>query len=145
MKRFLVRPGSSAFSLIEVAIAMAILAVAMTGVLALLPVGLDSARQVHNETVATMVARTAIGNLWLSNLGRTTFLDVSQVQFLDQNGQTNANPNFHYFRLQISQDANNLSANSCRYLLTLEWPKNATNTAPLLQRRVFVTEVVRQP
>ncbi len=124
---------------------MAILAVAMTGVLALLPVGLDSARQVHNETVATMVARTAIGNLWLSNLGRTTFLDFPQEQFLDQNGQTNANPNFHYFRLRISQDSNNLSANSCRYLLTLEWPKNATNTAPLLQRRVFVTEVVRQP
>lgn len=133
---------------------MAILAVAMVGVLALLPVGLDSARQVHNETVATMVARTAIGNLWLSNLGRTTFLDFPQEQFLDQNGQTNANPNFHYFRLQISKDpssanvTNPQTVSSCRYILTLEWPKAAltgTNPTVLAQRRIFVSEVVRQP
>ena len=128
---------------------MAILAVGMTGVLALLPVGLDSARQVHNETVATMVARTAIGNIWLSNLGRNTFLTFNNLQVFDQNGQTNANPKFHYFQLRIAADTNLPFGNSCRYLLTLEWPKaaadNTNNPGALVQRRVFVTEVVRQP
>ena len=146
----LTRPtfGAGSFSLVEVALAMAILAVGMVGVLSLLPVGFDSARQVHNETVATLVARTAIGNIWLSNRGRSTFYDFSTVdQFFDQDGQTNANPQFHYFRLRIAMDSNAISTNSCRYFLTLEWPKGAvagTTRGTMAQKRVFVTDVVRQ-
>lgn len=134
-------PGIGSFSLVEVALAMAILAVGMVGVLSLLPVGLDSARQVHNETVATQIARTAIGNLWLSNRATQTFQINFPDQLLDQDGQTNANVNSHYFRLRIQNTFTN--SNSARYFLTLEWPARAPSNAPLVQKRAFVTEVVR--
>lgn len=142
MKKFM--PASRSFSLVEVAVAMAILAVAMVGVLSLLPVALDSARQVHNEAVATLVARTAIGNIWLSNFGRTNFLEFREDQFFDQDGQTNSNKKFDYFRLRITNSAT--GSNSCRYFLTLQWPAGAlrgTTPAVTAQKRTFVTEAVR--
>lgn len=144
--------STASFSLVEVALAMAILAVGMVGVLSLLPVGLDSARQVHNETVATLVARTAIGNIWLSNQASATFIDFPAVQYFDQDGQTNSNPKFQYFRLQITKDPssatgiNAQSATSCRYFLTLEWPKGAvegTSRGKAVQKRIFVTEALK--
>ena len=54
---------SAGFSLVEVALSLGILAIGMVGVLSLLPVGLDGARQVHAETVATQIVRGAIGDL----------------------------------------------------------------------------------
>lgn len=141
--------STASFSLVEVALAMAILAVGMVGVLSLLPVGLDSARQVHNETVATLVARTVIGNIWLSNQASSTFINFPAVQYFDQDGQTNSNPQFQYFRLQIVQDsssATGTNATSCRYFLTLEWPKGAvegTSRGKSVQKRIFVTEALK--
>lgn len=153
MKNFTNQAAGPAFSLVEVAIAMAILAVGMTGVLALLPVGLDSARQVHNETIAANVARSVIGNLWLSNQNRTSFLSDTNIQYFDQDGRTPQNNKFRYFQLSISSSVSTTPGSgtvpqSCRYLLTLEWPVTAvsqSNRAVLAQKRVFVTEVVKEP
>lgn len=138
------KPGGATggFSLVEVALSLAILAVGMTGVLALLPVGLDSARQVHAETVAAQLVRQQIGELSLSNRVMGAFvLPQPTNRFFQADGQpVDEQDARRYF--QISFQTNNTTANSCRYFLRLAWPAVATNLAAR-QLRVFVSEQMR--
>lgn len=146
------RPGAAGFSLVEVALSLAILAVGMTGVLALLPVGLDSARQVHAETIATAVVRSAIGdfstNSWSSN-GFTRISggadgSVLTNQFYTAEGSFLAQPSNAVFVLQFQKASSN--PNSCRYFLNLAWPYAAwaaNSNSPQIQRRTFVVDVVK--
>lgn len=136
------RGGAAGFSLVEVALSLAILAVGMTGVLALLPVGLDSARQVHAETVAAQVVRQQIGELSLSNRVAGAFVlpqPTNRFFLVDGQSVEEQDPR-RYF--QISFQTNNTTANSCRYFLRLAWPAVATNLAAR-QQRVFVSEQMR--
>lgn len=135
------------FSLVEVALAMAILAVGMTGVLALLPVGLEAARQVHAETAVAQVVRLKIADLWLSNQGKASFLDGSTLPsqtFTAEGVLTNSNAASAYFRIEMAKDTATETPDSCRYYLTLRWPVRAT-LEKNQQKRVFVTEVVKTP
>jgi len=149
------------FSLVEVALSLAILAVGMVGVLSLLPVGLDSARQVHAETVAANVARSALGQFQTNASSGTawsnTVLTVGEggilkTEYWAADGQIPANPTDRqgkYFRLEFqrgpqSQVAGNTVA--CRYFLNMAWPEEAINinpSSPLIQRRTFMTDLVR--
>lgn len=130
------------FSLVEVALSLAILAVGMTGVLALLPVGLDSARQVHAETVAAQLVRQQIGQLALSNLTQGAFtLPQPTNRFFLADGQPVAEQDGRRY-FQISFQTNSSTANSCRYFLRLAWPAVATNRA-MRQERTFVSEQIR--
>lgn len=142
-----INSAQGGFSLVEVALAMAILAVGMIGVLALLPVGLESARQVHAETAAAQVVRLKIADLWLSNQGKTSFLGseslVPQV-FTAEGVATNSNAPSAYFLIQVTKDASTETADSCRYFLTLRWPLRAA-LEKNQQVRWFVTEVVKTP
>ncbi|NBS13895.1 MAG: hypothetical protein EBT57_03635 [Verrucomicrobia bacterium] len=139
---------SPAFSLVEVALSLAILAVGMVGVLALLPVGLDSARQVHMETIATSLVRSAIGDLCTNAWSPTGFAQISQTapanQYYAGEGQLLAKPDQAVFVLQFQKVTNN--ANFCRYFLNLAWPYAAwaaKTNSPLIQRRTFVVDVVK--
>ncbi len=126
---------------------MAILAVGMTGVLALLPVGLEAARQVHAETAAAQVVRLKIADLWLSNQGKTTFLGAESLPpqiFTAEGVLTNSKAQSAYFQIEISKDASTETADSCRYFLTLRWPVQASQEKKQ-QVRFFVTEVVKAP
>ena len=141
--------GSAGFSLVEVAISLAILAVGMTGVLALLPVGLDSARQVHAETVAAQIARDSIAKLWMNPaltnavsfanlpLPADTFWSVDGLQI------TQTNEAYFWVRHRIGQNPG-ATTNFCRYYLEIAWPLRATNPV-LRQERTFVTDLVRSP
>lgn len=150
MKTF--RPPSDGFSLVEVALSLAILAVGMTGVLALLPVGLDSARQVHAETIATGVARSAIGDFTTNGLSPSGFARISGAAdgsvltnlYYGPEGQVLSQPTNAMFFLQLKKGSS--SASSCRYFLILAWPYAAVlanSNSSLIQRRTFVADVVR--
>jgi len=153
------RPLSPGFSLVEVALSLAILAVGMVGVLSLLPVGLDSARQVHAETVAANVARSALGQFITNTANATVWGQITSVpdggtlktEFWPVDGQTPANPTERqgkYFRL-VFQKGSQWPANnptSCRYFLNLAWPEEAVDAntnSPLIQRRTFLVDLVR--
>jgi len=158
MRRF---PSSVSwgFSLVEVALSLAILAVGMTGVLALLPVGLESARQVHAETVAANVARSALGQFTTNTANANTWSQITGIpdggilktEYWPVDGQTPADPRDRqqkYFRL-VFQKGSQWPVNnptSCRYFLNVAWPEEAVNAntnSPLIQRRTFVVDVVR--
>lgn len=127
------------FSLVEVALSLAILSVAMVGVLSLLPAGLDSARQVHAEAVAVQVIRGAISAIEQGNRQASALNAYAGTQFFTVEGQsTNANG---YFSLSIAQAE--VTPSSCRYFLTLRWPANAASSSPTAQQRVFVTDQTR--
>ena len=140
------------FSLVEVAISLAILSVGMTGVLALLPLGLDSARQVHAETIATGVARSAIGDFTTNGLSSNGFARISGVAngsiltnlYYAAEGQPLSQSTNAIFSLQFQKASS--TASSCRYFLILAWPYaavQANSNSPLIQRRTFVVDVVR--
>lgn len=131
----------SAFSLVEVALSLAILAVGMTGVLALLPVGLDSARQVHAETIAAQIVRTVQGEIIFSNRASRSFLGFPPLEF-DAAGKKKTDPSERsYFRLTSQQVLS--GANLARYFLTLNWPADAPAGSRLAQTRTFVVDSVR--
>jgi len=151
-------PSAPAFSLVEVALSLAILAVAMTGILALLPVGLDSARQVHAETVAAGVVRSAIGDFSSNGWTLPAYTAIAQVPdrttnpiltswFTTDGVRTNENAS-PYFRLEYVKVSGSATTPSCRYLLQLSSPAvirntNSTVRNPMLQTRTFVTDVLR--
>lgn len=159
MKRACPRP--SGFSLVEVALSLAILAVGMVGVLALLPVGLDAARQVEAETVAAFVARSALGNLatnartaqgWarLIQPGDGQELPESKEYWLvdgirpeDANNPEGTDSERKYFELQFLKMTH--TPGSCRYMLQMRWPAKAARNnpnGPLVQKRAFVIEIL---
>jgi len=136
------------FSLVEVALAIAILAVGMTGVLAVLPVGLDAARLVHQETVAAGVARSAISDIQSSNQGPGTPVTFSNsLAYSAEGGRlaTFQDPK-GVFQVDFRWVTN--SPSSVRGFLTLRWPKAALNANPNntnVQTRYFITEINRSP
>lgn len=143
---------SRGFSLVEVALSLAILAVAMTGVLALLPVGLDSARQVHAETIAATLVRSAIGEFSTNGLSQTAFNNISSpplgaiaaTQYYGVEGQLLSAPTNAVFVLELQKGESD--ATSCRYFFNLAWPYaawKANSNSVAVQRRTFVSDVVR--
>jgi prepilin-type N-terminal cleavage/methylation domain-containing protein len=146
-----VLPSVSGFSLVEVALSLAILAVGMVGVLALLPVGLDSARQVHNETVASQIVRGVIADFATNGYGSQSYGALAGVpdggtlrtEYFTTEGVL-TNQAAGYFRVNYIKGYGTPSGSSCRYFLTLFWPAGASENSPTSQSRTFVTEVVRR-
>ena len=146
------RLQADGFSLVEVAISLAILSVGMVGVLALLPVGLDSARQVHAETVASQIVRSAIADFSTNGFQKGTFDDVAGVgngstwttaYYTQEGSLTNAGAASAYFRLDYIKGEGTAAGPSCRYFLQLAWPSAAPTNSVMAQSRTFVTDVVR--
>jgi len=66
----------SAFSLIEVTLALAIIAFALVGIMALFPVAMKSARESQMETRATLLARQIFSDLTASEDPANTFIGL---------------------------------------------------------------------
>lgn len=143
--------ASPAFSLVEVALSLAILAVGMVGVLALLPVGLDSARQVHAETVASQVVRSAIADFSTNGYSRSAYNSITGVpdsgilrtEYFGREGEPGVMEANGYFRMDYVKGSGGPLAPSCRYFLRLYWPSGAPTNSAMVQMRTFVTDVVR--
>jgi len=152
-------PVAAGFSLVEVALSLAILAVGMVGVLALLPVGLESARQVHAEAVMVNLVRTSLANFATNGWKLNSYQQITPPQvatntvFREEKFTVDGVPvvsantdltNQAYFRLEYTLMS--ATTNSARYHLRLRWPEKALETStnsPILQSRSFVTEVLR--
>lgn len=143
--------SSGGFSLIEVALSLAILAVGMVGVLALLPVGLDGARQVHAETVAAQIVRGAIADFGTNSFSLNGYTSISGVpnggilrtEYFGREGEPGVTEANAYFKLDYVKGSGQSTDPSCRYVLRLFWPSGAATNSPLGQTRTFVTDVVR--
>lgn len=144
---------SRAFSLVEVALALGILAVGMVGVMALLPVGLDSARQVYNETSAASLARSALANLQInySSLPPNRTL-TNEIWFATAEGvRTNSSNPPAFFQIAVNWESSPGAAASnqpvsTRAFVTLRWPLAALNAGSTnIQTRTFFTDVLRNP
>jgi len=143
--------SSGGFSLIEVALSLAILAVGMVGVLALLPVGLDGARQVHAETVAAQIVRGAIADFSTNSFspnGYPLILGVPnggilRTEYFGREGEVGVGQANAYFRLDYVKGTGGATTPSCRYFLRLYWPSGAPTNSAMVQMRTFVTDVVR--
>jgi uncharacterized protein (TIGR02598 family) len=141
------RPANG-FSLVEVALSLAILAVGMTGVMALLPVGLDGARQVHAETVASQIVRGAVADFSTNGYSSGGFAQISGVpnggtlrtESYDLEGRTIPAASAYFSLTYVRGE---VSAAHCRYFLTLSWPANAAPNSRVVQSRTFVTDVIR--
>jgi len=147
MKNPAIRAAAS-FSLVEVALAMAILAVGMTGVLAVLPVGLDSARLVHQETVAAGVARSVLSDIQSSNQGPGKPVTFSNQMVYSAEGGLLSSPSDPRGLFLVEFQWTTNSPSSARGFLTLRWPKAALNANPNntnVQTRYFITEINRSP
>jgi type II secretory pathway pseudopilin PulG len=55
--------SASAFSLVEVVLALGVAAVAFTSIMGLFPLGLDMSRETHEETQAALIAQSILGDL----------------------------------------------------------------------------------
>lgn len=147
----LLPPASQGFSLVEVALSLAILAVGMVGVLALLPVGLDGARQVHAEAVATQIVRGAIADFSTNGYQASGFNGIASLgqgatlktEYYGREGETNVPQGQAYFRLDYTKGNGSATSTSCRYFLNLLWPAGAPTNSPTVQSRTFVTDVVK--
>lgn len=149
-------PAYAGFSLVEVALSLAILSVGMTAVLSILPVGLESARQVQAETVAAGVIRRIVGD-FSTNQRADLFaaLDLMQpgesqpglTRYFDVDGNAAALTNA-YFLATLTRAREQTNQPSLRFFVNLSWPAaaEAVNTnSPLIQRRSFVVDLVRSP
>lgn len=133
------KPRADGFSLVEVALALAILSVGMVGVLALLPVGLDSARQVYAETVATSVAQTGISDLRRTQTNANWIIPTTNAYYTYEGLGTNEAAGFYSMRFQTA----NQTARQCRVFIYLDWPCNAPANARMAQQRIFVMDLVK--
>ena len=82
----------SAFSLIEVVLALAVIAFAITGIMGLFPVALKSAQESQRETRATFIAQQIFNDLKASP--RTNLLIATGTNLLDAANFVSPRPSF---------------------------------------------------
>lgn len=82
----------SAFSLIEVALALAVIAFAITGIMGLFPVALKSAQESQRETRATFIAQQIFNDLKASP--RTNLFIATGTNLLDAASFVSPRPSF---------------------------------------------------
>ncbi len=75
--------GSGGFSLIEIALALGVVAIALVAILGLLPVALDAAQESRNQARATFISQLVFGDLRsgvYTNAPVTTVLEANGTQ-----------------------------------------------------------------
>lgn len=97
--------SNTGFSLVEVVIALGLLAFAITAILATLPIGLSTMREAREDTLqATLIRKLT------SELSRTPFSDIvgDTLYFDGEGGQTNASSAL--YRLEFTVQAANTTS-----------------------------------
>lgn len=141
---------TSAFSLIEVVIALGIFAFCIVGIVGLLPIAANSAKSVAQESNVNNIAES-ISGIWQvapatnisianSNFPMTNLYigssNTNAIYFNEFGQQTNSNS----ASLRLEYFATNLPApntNSYTVNMTFCWPANAPTNSPTLNRRTF--------
>lgn len=115
--------GMTGFTLIEITIALLILAVGLVGILALFPVGFDAAGRASNVTVATFKAQEIIEELkrdgYNSAMGRDDEIGWCTEDPLERLTK------YDYFEYEIQVDDSmfgSLAGSICEVTVTVWWP-----------------------
>jgi uncharacterized protein (TIGR02598 family) len=138
----------SAFSLVEVVIALGIFAFCAVGIVGLLPVAMDATRAVSQECNANNIAESISGFWQVSANGSNSGNDFTMGDFTV--GST-GNSTIYYNNfgtvvgtaddatMQLFYDVQDLTGypNSFTVNLTFSWPANAPQTSPNVNRRYF--------
>jgi uncharacterized protein (TIGR02598 family) len=141
---------NSAFSLIEVVIALGIFAFCIVGIVGLLPIAANSVKSVSQETNANNIAESIAG-MWA--VVPTNNINITDTNFPLTNfyiGVSNSTNNyFNEFgqqttsnsaALRLEYAAANLSApnvNSFSVNMTFYWPAHAPTNSPTVNKRTF--------
>lgn len=149
---------SSAFSLVEVIIALGVFVFSITVLLGMLPVGLKSVRSVQNEGNAVHIASSIFG-LWqmapsgseltvpgaFSNLGSVgTATGSGTTYYFDEYGSRASSSDIASVAMVYSA-VNTGSPATWEVSLEFHWPAqgNSTNTASGVQSRRFIQNFVK--
>lgn len=148
----------TAFSLVEVIIALGVFVFSITVLLGMLPVGLKSVRSVQNEGNAVHIASSIFG-LWqvapsnaaltvpgaFTNLG-TVGSSGTGTYYFDEYGSRVSSSNTASVAMDYSAASTGTPA-TWRVSLEFRWPakvaNNATNVATGIQSRTFIQDFVK--
>lgn len=147
------RPSSRAFSLVEVVIALGVLAFAITALLGAFAVGMNADRESVEELEATHILQTALAerraspaltntNLLLPVLTTNAVCSSSNALSLDEIGRPQPGTGAGKFGLVYRITTTN-SANSAAVYCAIYWPGRATPSAA--QGRVEMTTRIALP
>lgn len=107
MKTFLLsrkQARDKAFSLVELALALGIMAFAMAGIVGLIPFGLTSFRQAMNNTVESGIIQSLTNEIFLSEFANLKSMAKSEgkVYYFDADGDSISNPAEALYTAEIS-------------------------------------------
>ncbi len=135
----LIKYNKSAFTLIEITIALLILAVGLVGILALFPVGFDAAGRAGNVTVATFKAQKSIEELKRDGYSSAIARDGEQ-------GWCSVDPvaTYDYFEYEITaEDVSGLAGSLAEVTVDIYWPAaNPIDGIRTNQRNVQLTTYI---
>jgi len=136
---------NSAFSLIEVVIALGIFAFCIVGIVGLLPIAANSAKSVSQESNANNIAESIAGIWQVASLNSTisnsnfpvTNLDIRPSSitnyYFNEFGQA-TNSNSAALRMEYEAKTNDTFKNAYDVNLSFYWPANSTNTNTTTKR-----------
>ena len=140
---------NTAFSLIEVVIALGIFAFCIVGIVGLLPIAANSAKSVSQESTGNNIAESIAGMWQVASRNSTITNSSFPVTNWDIRPTALTNYYFNEFgqatnsnsaSLRVEYVASQLAApntNSYSVNMTFSWPANAPTNSPTLNRRTF--------
>lgn len=125
-----------AFSLVEVAIAMGIVAFAIVSLIGLMGVSLDAGRRANDDTQVAMLARKALGQFLT-----TPYSSLSnQVIYFDQEGELLSSSADAYFECDTKVNDTGVHG-GVTVTMTFRWPVGASHQPTSAYEQVFPTFV----
>ena len=150
-------PRPSGFSLIEVVLAVAVIAVGLMAVIGLFPQGLQSSRDASDNTLSAMIAQDILDDIRRQS-GNTTFQisfcscpshtwgasSTADLFWMDAQGATNVSlGSGSYFQIQATYNPNSGGIPSLtEAIVTVVWPVPAASAAPP-NTNVFYTKIAK--
>jgi len=139
----------SAFTLVEVTLALAVMAIGLIAILGLIPQGVQSSRGAADNTIAATIVQDTFSRIrqnvmtvtwpptppWPSPITASTYYDVggTNIETAAQN---------QYFLVQLTSSGGS-EPNLLVITATVTWPANSSMTALPINTKVFVTEIAR--
>jgi prepilin-type N-terminal cleavage/methylation domain-containing protein len=141
------------FSLIEVVLAVAVIAVGLMAVIGLFPQGLQSSRETADNTIVATIVQDIFGTIRSQpftavNLGTThnlstitwSTIPIPDVLWFDQDGYTPATPQDQYFKVDLTFTPGIIS-NSCVVTAAVTWVVKPGMSTPPVNTSIFTSEV----
>ena len=103
-RRFTRKSRNNGFSLVEVALALAIMAFASASIISLIPFGLSSFRKAMNNTVESEIVQNLVNNISMTDFNHLNSMASSQgtVYYFDAEGNPLTSVTGSYYKAGVS-------------------------------------------